>query len=128
MTTKEEEQKEVPKKEENQENQEEEEKEEEKEKEKDKGKEKDQLKNLIKKLSIEKEISKNIKKLNYNQIKELLKYTEQIAVAKLSSLVPYMIPFLVTDLKINSIIEKYKEIFGFNDSIKNYLENLILKK
>ena len=98
----------------------------EKEKEKDKGKEKDQLKNLIKKLSIEKEISKNIKKLNYNQIKELLKYIEQIAIAKLSSLIPYMIPFLVTDLKINSIIEKYKEIFGFNDSIKNYLENLIL--
>lgn len=96
---------------------------------KDKEKEKsnkEHLKNLIKKLSIEKEISKNIKKLNYNQIKELLKYIEQLVITKLSSLIPYMLPFLVKDIKINYFIEKYKEIIGFDDSIKNYLENIIL--
>ena len=91
-----------------------------------KNKDKENLKSMLKNLKIEKEISKNIKKLNCNQVKELMKFIEESLIIKLSELIPYMYSFSLNEMKIKFIIDKYKDIIGFNDSMKGYLQKVLL--
>ena len=93
---------------------------------KEKDKIKEEFKIILKKLDIEKDISKNRKKLNYKQLKDLKQCFEKSTIITLSEIIPYMYSFLVIEEKIKEIIINYKDILGFDDSIKNYLENIIL--
>ena len=95
---------------------------------KEREKEKGNLKILLKNLNIDfYEISKNIKKLNYNKFMELIQIVKESVVITFSELIPLMLTFSISDIKkINLRIKKYIDIIGFDNSVNEYLDNLIL--
>lgn len=80
----------------------------------------------MKRFHIEKEISKNRKKLNCQQLKNLVEFVRETFIITLKELIPYMFSFSVKEIKIKEIIKKYKDILEIENSIKDYLENIIL--